>query len=311
MFDTHYDLLTLAFMAQNEKIDITHLLTPLNKKNISGVIGNLYFMSEEEMKQELKYPNKIDVLKMFKQAKQALEQYNLDCNILYSIEGCDYIKDIDELEKLKKAGLNSIILVWNNKSKYGSGIKSNEGLTEEGKHFVQKAIDLKLGIDLSHANEPTFNDIINIIKENQKQGKQVICYASHSNIKTLQNNPRNLNDHQLQKLKEVGGYLGLVSYPSFITDKTNINQIKQEYINHIIYATKQLDINHIMLSSDNMDFIHEFDTNCEIDKPVYKYENMKEEIYQDLEKHFTKEDINKIMKTNAETLYQELTKSHQ
>ena len=49
MFDTHYDLLTLAFMAQNEKIDITHLLTPLNKKNISGVIGNLYFMSEEEI----------------------------------------------------------------------------------------------------------------------------------------------------------------------------------------------------------------------------------------------------------------------
>ncbi len=311
MFDTHYDLLTFVYMAQKENKDITNFLKPLNKQNISGVISNLYFMSQEEMKKELKYPNKIEVLKMFKQSKQALESYNLDCDILYSIEGCDYIKDTKELEELKHLGLNSIILVWNNPNKYGSGIRLNKGLTEEGKKFIQKAIDLKLGIDLSHANEPTFNDIINIIKENQKQGKQVICYASHSNIKSLQDNPRNLNESQIKKLKEVGGYLGLVSYPSFITNKIDTNQIKKEYIKHIIYATKELDINHVMLSSDNMDFIKEFDTDCQTDVPVYKYANMKDDIYQDLKKHFNKEDINKIMKTNAETLYKKLTKSHQ
>ena len=309
MFDTHYDLLTLAYMAKKENINIDNLLKPLNQNNVLGVIANLYFMSKKEMKEELKYPKDINVLEMFKKAKENLDTYNLQCKILYSIEGCDYIKDINELEQLSKAGLNSIVLVWNTENKYGSGNYSKKGLTEEGRKFIRKAIDLGLGIDLSHANEKTFDGIIEEIKEAQNQGKEVICYASHSNIRVLQNHPRNLNDNQLNKLKEVGALLGLVAYRDFLTDKTDIESLKKAYVKHIMYAVQKLGIDNVMLASDNMYFINLFDTYEERD-PVYHYDKMKEEIKEDLEKNFTEEEINKIMYSNVERLYYRLKKSH-
>lgn len=305
MFDMHYDLLTLIIMANRTKKDISHFLTPLNKNNVKGVTANLYFMSKEEMENELKYPKEINVLTMFKQAKQILESYKLDCNILYSIEGCDYIRNPKELEELSKEGLNSILLVWNNPNKYGSGIRSNKGLTEEGKQFIQKAIDLKLGIDLSHTNESTFNDIIKIIKENQHKGKQVICYASHSNIKNIQNNPRNLNDNQLQQLKEVGGCLGLVAYRDFLSNSNDLEELKKAYIKHIIYAANILGIDKVMLASDNMYFINEFDTYQE-QRPVYDYNKMNKEIREGLKQNFNEIEINKIMYENAYRLYKQL-----
>jgi len=307
VFDTHYDLLTLAYMAQKEKININHLLKPLNQKNISGVIANLYFMSEKEMKEELKYPNNINVLDMFKQAKENLNSYNLNCKILYSIEGCDYIKDTDELQKLKEAGLDSILLVWNTNNKYGSGNYSTKGLTEEGKHFIKQAINLELGIDLSHANEKTFDGIIEEIKIAQNSGKKVICYASHSNIRSLHNHQRNLSDRQLELLKEVGGKLGLVAYKDFLTDNQDIKDKRKAYIKHILYAVNKLGIDNIMLASDNMYFINLFKT-YEEDKPIYMYNKMKEEIKEDLSKYFIEEDINKIMYDNAENLYKKLKK---
>lgn len=306
MFDTHYDLLTLIYMAKNENVNINHLLKPLNFTNISGVIGNLYFMSEEEMKEELKYPSKINVLEMFKQAKNDLESYKLKCDILYSIEGCDYIKDINELESLQKAGLNAILLVWNTENKYGSGNYSNKGLTEEGKIFIQKAIDLGLGIDLSHANEETFDGIIQEIKQAQKIGKKVICYASHSNIRTLHNHPRNLNDRQLEQLKEVGGKLGLVAYPLFLAETTDIKELRKSYIKHILYAVNKMGIDNVMLASDNMSFENEFDTAYNSAKPVYEYDTMKTEIQEGLSEYFTEKEINKIMYSNAASLYQKL-----
>lgn len=309
MFDTHYDLLTLAYMAKKENININQILEHLNQKNILGVIANLYFMSKEEMKQELKYPKEINVLEMFKTAKEHLNSYNLNCKILYSIEGCDYIKDTNELKQLKEAGLNSILLVWNTENKYGSGNYSSKGLTEEGRNFIKTAINLGLGIDLSHANEKTFDGIIEEIKTAQNAGKSVICYASHSNIKNLYNHPRNLNDIELNKIKEVSGMLGLVAYKDFLTDRHNIQETRKAYINHIVYAVDKLGIDNVMLASDNMYFINLFDTYEEA-KPIYMYNKMKDEIRKDLSQYFNEEDINKIMYKNAENLYKRLTESH-
>ncbi len=303
MFDTHYDLLTLVYMAKHENKNINHLLNSFNPSNVLGVISNLYFQSEKEMAEELKYPAQINVLKMFKEAKETLESYHPNTKILYSIEGCDYIKDTKELEELFKAGLNSIILVWNEPNKYGSGYRTNKGLTKEGRIFIQKAIDLGLGIDLSHANEATFNGIIKEIKKAQAQNKKVTCYASHSDINHLYNHPRNLNDKQLKQLKEVGGKLGLVAYPKFLTDKTNLKDIRKAYIEHICYAVNAMGIDNVMLASDNMSFINEFDTAYKPVKPAYEYNKMKEEIEKDLTPYFNQNQINKIMCENAKQLY--------
>ena len=82
------------------------------------------------------YLYRIDNVEQFK-------KYLPNTKVLFSIEGCDYINDIDELEELYKLGLRSILLVWNNPNKYGSGNRSDYGLTEEGREFIIKAIDFR------------------------------------------------------------------------------------------------------------------------------------------------------------------------
>lgn len=296
MFDMHYDLLTLAYLTGPNNFQKKYLFDEINTKK--GITANLYFMSQKENAKELNYPKTINVLQIFKKAKRNLESYKPKPQLLYSIEGCDYIKNTQELKKLKKEGLNSIILVWNNKNKYGSGNRSKQGLTKQGKQFIKEAIKLNLGIDLSHANKKTFKGIIQQFKK-AKRNKPV-CYASHSNIKKLYNHPRNLSIHQLKQLKKVGGYLGLVPYPSFLTNDKK--RIKESYINNILQAIKIMGIDHVFLSTDNMDFLNDFTENTS-DKSPYPYKTIEYELKIQLKKYLNKTQIEKIMYKNAHEIY--------
>ncbi len=305
MFDMHYDLLTLILMANRTKKDISHFLTPLNKENVKGVAANLYFMSRDEMKRELEYPSRINVLKMFKTAKKVLEGYQLDCEFIYSIEGCDYIRDTKELERLSQAGLDSILLTWNNPNKYGSGNITNQGLTYEGRHFIHRAMELGLGIDLSHANLQTYNDIINMIRHSQKP---VTCYASHSNLRLLRHHPRNLDDTQIKELINVGGKLGLVAYPRFLTLEKDITLLRKAYAKHIVCAVNMFGQDNIMISSDNMDFTKIFTSEDDSDPAFYPYETMNELIRQDISSYLSEDAIEQIMYGNAHQIYKQLKK---
>ena len=222
MFDMHYDLLTLAYICykKNDYSELESWVKNYNQSNVRGVIANLCFMGPDEMDNEYAkgYYNKdVSVLEMFKISMKILNKYlPNDTLILTSIEGCDYIKDLNELEELKKAGLNCIIPVWNNKSRFGSGNRTESGLTDEGIALIRKAIELNLGIDLSHANEKTFYGILSVINEYRKMGINPVVYASHSNSRNLCDNPRNLTDDQIKALVNAGGKIGLFGNCNFV-----------------------------------------------------------------------------------------------
>lgn len=311
MIDTHYDLLTICYVCYLKK-DYTKIEQYAAEIKISGVkkiFANLYFMSKEEMKSILDnnyYQENVSILEMFKISKNILERYLQDIDFIYSIEGCDYL-DISELEPLYNEGLRSILIVWNNKNKYGSGNRSNDGLTNLGRDFLNKAIDLGIGIDLSHANDKTFWDIIELISENINKGKNVICYASHSNARTGKNILRNLDDKQLIALKDIGGYVGIISNSYFIDVKYNDAKIvkRQKYAEMINYITNLVGINNVMLSTDDMRFISEIDLDY-IYAPIYDYQNIKNDIENDLSTYYDKTEIEKILFSNANRIINEL-----
>ena len=97
MVDTHYDLLSICYICylKNDYTKIEEIVKKIknNKYSIKCIFANLYFMSEEEMKEELHnnyYNPNISVLDMFKISKTILESYLPDIDFIYSIEGCDY-----------------------------------------------------------------------------------------------------------------------------------------------------------------------------------------------------------------------------
>ena len=68
------------------------------------------------MKEELgKFYEPIDVVKMFKISTDLFKKYFPALDVVYSIEGCDYIKNVSQLEELYELGLRNVLLVWNNK----------------------------------------------------------------------------------------------------------------------------------------------------------------------------------------------------
>lgn len=305
MVDTHYDLLSICYVCylKNDYTEIEKIANKIKADgDIKSIFANLYFMSEKEMEEELHpfyYNKNISILEMFKISKNILENYLPGIDFIYSIEGCDYL-NIEDLESLYNEGLKSIILVWNDENKYGSGNRTDKGLTLDGINFINKAIDLGIGIDLSHANLNTFYGLIEVIKENKQNGKDVICYASHSNSKELCDRNRNLNYDQLKKIKEIDGLVGVFSNRNFITLNKSLTkqQQKLEYLKHIIYISNIIGIDNVMLSTDDMSFCGYLDPEY-YELPIFDYSNISSETKELLLKYFNEEDTNKILYKNA------------
>lgn len=299
MVDLHYDLLTILYCCYIKK-DFSYIdKIKEDFKDIKGIVANLYFMSKNEMKEELNI-EEIDVYEMFTISTNLYKEYFKDKKVMFSIEGCDYIKDLKELENLYKLGLRNILLVWNNENKYGSGNRSTKGLTELGKDFIKKAVSLGISIDLSHMNKNTFWDTIKLLEQLKEQGKTPKVIASHSNSYRLCKNKRNLDDEQILAIGSLDGIIGLVGYGPFINEKEK--DLEENYLKHIKYIENLIGIDHIAISTDNMDFATDL-FQVEEDTSLLQHKNIKSKLTKLLESYYNEEEIEKILYKNAEKLF--------
>lgn len=301
MIDMHYDLLSILYHCykRDEYSYIRKLQNYYQESGIQGVVANLYFMNEEEMKEEFgTYYEPIDVVSMFQIATDLFKKYFPQLPVVFSIEGCDYIKSPDELEELYQLGLRNILLVWNNKNRYGSGNCSTSGLTEEGKIFLRKAIALGISIDLSHMNEATFFDTISFLKEEKKSGKTIKVIASHSNCYDVYAHPRNLTDEQLLAMKEFHPIVGVVSYGPFVSSSEDKKQLLQQYLTHIDHVVEVLGIDFIGVSTDDMMF-GPFLFDEEEPIQVFEYRNIVLEMTNLLKTKYEETEIHKILYENS------------
>ncbi len=301
MIDMHYDLLSILYQCylRMDFSYINKIMSVFRKDNVSGLFANLYFMNEEEMKEELgdNY-GEIDVVDMFRVSTKLFKEYFPDLNVIYSIEGCDYIKDLDELEELYNLGLRNILLVWNNPNKYGSGNKSDYGLTDEGREFIKKAIDLGISIDFSHMNKNTFNDTYELIKEEIKNGKSVKVIASHSNSYSVCPHIRNLTDEQLKCLKELDAIVGVVSFSGFVlSTSSSTEDLKSKYLEHINHVVSIMGKYNVGISTDDMDFsIDLFNDDC--GPNTFNYNTVKKELTELLKDTYLENEIENILHNN-------------
>ena len=146
-----------------------------------------------------------------KDVKSAAE--NEKVAALIAIEGAELIgSDIEGLENAYKKGVRLINLCWNydNPLCGSANGKTKSGLTEKGRQYVRTMQELGVAVDLSHASEQTFWDVIEITT------KPVI--AGHSNSKAICGSPRNLTDEQFKALVKVKGAAGLNLFPNFLCD---------------------------------------------------------------------------------------------
>ena len=296
----HYDLLSILYYCyiRNDFRYIDELKQYFNDKNVTGLIANLYFTDRPRMNEEM-LGKKIDVVTMFKISTELFKKYFPDIPVIFSIEGCDYINSVQELNTLYKLGLRSILPVWNNKNKYGSGAHAKGGLTASGEEFIRAAIDLGITIDMAHMNEETFWDTINVLRKIKMEGIHPKVIVSHSGVNDLFNHPRNITKDQIRALKEFDAIMGLVSYSLFLTDHDEeIDVLKNKYLEHIKYVVNILGINHVGVATDDMGYDKVL-FNKPYKKIIFPYKNLKEELENLLLKEYNREDVKKILTLNV------------
>ena len=122
----------------------------------------------------------------------------------------------ERIPVLYDMGVRMMTLTWNDRNELGDGIGEAEdrGLTPFGKECVRIMEDCGIIIDLSHAGEKLFYDVAGIARKP--------FVTSHSNIRTITPQRRNLTEDEFRCLMRMGGITGLNFCAEFLNNnKTN------------------------------------------------------------------------------------------
>lgn len=239
IFDAHTDILYDIYVYgkhRNKARFVDYHLPQLQKSVIKGGIWTLYS------------PEEFDLLDALKESISLIDFSKLnDFQVILGLESIRNVKDFNELSEIYKLGIRHAMLTWNEENKYATGVNGpkERGLTEEGKKVLDFMIEHDMIIDVSHLNEQSFYDVLNYTNHN--------ILASHSNIKTLCDHRRNLDDNQLKRLKEANGLLGLTLVGSFISSNP-FERTLRKFVEHIKYAVDFLGIDNVCIGFDFMDY---------------------------------------------------------
>jgi membrane dipeptidase len=129
------------------------------------------------------------------------------------LEGADALvgKEPEYLLDLKRRGVMAIGLIGPRGNSFGGAAAATDhegGLTEEGARLVSSCRDLGILVDLTHASQETFWDVL------VREGSLVA--VTHVAARSLRDHPRNLTDLQILALSRSGGVMGLNFNPDLL-----------------------------------------------------------------------------------------------
>jgi membrane dipeptidase len=116
------------------------------------------------------------------------------------------------------------------------------GLSDLGKQVVELLNYYGLMIDISHPSKEAIRQMIELSK--------APVIASHSSARGLRDHPRNLDDEQLNWVKENGGVIQTTALGSFLTDRKDPPPNMDDFMDHIDYMVDKIGIDHVGISSD-------------------------------------------------------------
>jgi membrane dipeptidase len=134
---------------------------------------------------------------------------------LLGIEGGHTIaNDLGVLRCYRRLGVVLMTLTWafNNDWADSSGEEERwGGLTAFGQEVVREMNRIHMIVDVSHVSDKTFWQTLRVSSD------PVI--ASHSSIRKLCNNPRNMSDPMIKAMADKGGAVFINFFPAFIDQK--------------------------------------------------------------------------------------------
>ncbi len=200
-----------------------------------------------------------------------------DTCFMLTLEGGSVIKSVEDVDMLYSCGVRVVTLTWNGKNKIAGGANTNAPLTSFGKKVIMRMNELGMAVDLSHINDRSFLDAVNLADR---------VLATHSCCRSIANVPRNLTDEQIKTIIDKKGLIGICLYPRFLGGD-DVFSLFSRHLSHILSLGGE---NAVAIGSDfdGATMAKELDSVDKIPK-LYKY----------LSKIYDEQLLNKLFYDNA------------
>ena len=150
--------------------------------------------------------------------------------------------DLDRLAQLKKDGVLTVQLTYNNGNLAGDGSLEprNGGLTKLGKATIERIEAEKLLLDLAHGGARTMAEGAGFAKRP--------LVISHTGARALADHPRNTADETIKAVADKGGVVGVYIMPFLTLDS---HPKGSDLLAHIEHVAKVAGEDHVGIGSDN------------------------------------------------------------
>jgi membrane dipeptidase len=98
-------------------------------------------------------------------------------------------------------------------------------------------------VDIAHASKKTMMQAAEL--------SRTPVLSTHSCLRALCDNPRNLDDEQLDVIRNVHGVVQITAVPNFLRAGKKPEEVTvADYADHVDYAVKRIGLEHVGISSD-------------------------------------------------------------
>jgi membrane dipeptidase len=118
------------------------------------------------------------------------------------------------------------------------------GLTAQGRGLVERLLQHKAVVDVSHASDATAREVIAMAEQ-----QHVPVVASHSNVRALADHARNLSDELLLAIARTGGVVGINFHSPFLI-RTGGRATLDDVVRHVRYVVDKVGVEHVAIGSD-------------------------------------------------------------
>ena len=157
--------------------------------------------------------------------------------------------DTSNVKKFWQRGARYVSLSHNGHSQFTDsntgefdGTALHNGLSDLGKEVVELLNYYGIMIDISHPSKEGIRQMAQLSK--------APIIASHSSARALRDHPRNVDDEQLNWIKENGGVIQTTALGFFLTDREDPPANMDDFMDHIDYMVEKIGIDHVGISSD-------------------------------------------------------------
>ena len=140
-------------------------------------------------------------------------------------------------------GHNALADSSNPRADLADGPALHGGLSPLGRAAIAEMNRLGMVIDIAHVSKDAMLQAA--------EASRTPVMSTHSCVRALCDNPRNLDDAQLDALRDVGGMVNITAVSGFLKAGAKPDQVTpSDYVDHIDYAVRRIGLAHVGISSD-------------------------------------------------------------